>query len=467
MFKDIKFGTDGWRALIGKEYTVENVVRVSYGVVQWMKEKKFDSVIIGYDCRFGGRMFAESAAAVFAASGIQVIMDKTFVTTPMISLALVKLKVPVGVIITASHNPPEYNGYKLKSGFGGPTLEEDIRRVESLIPAGTPETGPGIDPFIQNGHVVYHDLASIYKAHLETRFDLEKLRRQSASMVYDSMYGAGQTFMKQLFPQATHIHSTYDPYFGGIAPEPIPKNLKDLELFLKHHSGYSFGLANDGDADRIGMYDGNGRYVDAQHILLLLLYYLVEFMQYKGRVVISFAVTEKVKLLAKSYGLPYTYTKIGFKNITPVMLEEAVIMAGEEAGGIAAINHIPERDGIWIGLLMMELMEKTGKSLAELVDMIHEKLGPFAYDRVDLHLSQAQKDKVVQQCLEGNLTRIGDRKIIKTYDLDGYKYYFSDDEWLMVRPSGTEPVLRLYAQSVNESAVRLLLEDAQSDLVID
>jgi phosphomannomutase len=163
--------------------------------------------------------------------------------------------------------------------------------------------------------------------------------------------------------------------------------------------------------------------------------------------------------------LPFTFTKIGFKNITPIMLQETVIMAGEEAGGIAAIDHIPERDGIWIGLLMMELMERTGRSLAELVDLIHTKVGSFAYDRVDLHLSPAQKEKVVQQCLEGKLTQIGGRKIAKTYDLDGYKYYFSDDEWLMVRPSGTEPVLRLYAQSINESAVHLLLKDAQKDLV--
>ncbi|HAQ38069.1 MAG TPA: phosphoglucosamine mutase [Saprospirales bacterium] len=468
MFRDIKFGTDGWRALIGKEYTVGNVIRVSLGVVQWMKEKKFSSVIIGHDCRFGGKMFAEAAASVFAQNGIQVVMDRSYVTTPMISLALVKLNVPVGVIITASHNPPEYNGYKLKSGYGGPTAEEDIRKVESFIPENIPEYTTEINGFIQNGAVKFLDLSSIYQNHLESHFNLEKLRSISSSMVYDSMFGAGREIMQSNFPLATHLHNGFNPYFDGIAPEPIPKNLKTLESFIKEHKGmYSFGLANDGDADRIGMYDGNGCYVDAQHILLLLLYYLVEFKKFSGRVVVSFAVTEKVKLLAKTYGLPYTYTKIGFKNITPLMLKEQVIMAGEEAGGIAAINHIPERDGIWIGLMMMELMVKTGKNLAELVDLIHEKVGRFTYDRVDLHLSLSQKEKVVLKCIRGEIVQIGHREIVKTYDLDGYKYYFGDDEWLMIRPSGTEPVLRLYAQSKSERDVKQLLADAQKELLAE
>lgn len=465
MFKDIKFGTDGWRALTGKEFTVENVVRVSHAVVLWMKENNHDAVIVGHDCRFGGRMFANAAAAVFASNGIRVVTDKSYVTTPMISLALVKLNIPVGVIITASHNPPEYNGYKLKSGYGGPTREEDIRRVEALIPVSTPEYPTEIDRFVPSGFIHYQDLAAIYKRHLESHFRIEDLRKISSLMVYDSMYGAGQDFMKSLFPEAVHLHASYNPYFEGVPPEPIPKNLKDLELFLKTNKGYGFGLANDGDADRIGMYDGHGKYVDAQHILLLLLYYLVEFKNYSGRIVVSFAVTEKVKMLAKSYDLPYTYTKIGFKNITPLMLREQVIMAGEEAGGIAAINHIPERDGIWIGLLMMELMVKTGKTLAELVDLIHEKVGGFAYDRVDLHLSPEQKQNVVNRCFRGEIRKIGKRQVIKSYDLDGYKYYFREDEWLMIRPSGTEPVLRLYAQATCDSEVTQLLDDAQKDLL--
>jgi phosphomannomutase len=466
MFKDIKFGTDGWRALTGREFTVENVLRVSHAVGLWMKENNHDAVIIGYDCRFGGRMFANTAAAVFASNGIRVVTDKSYVTTPMISLALVKLNIPVGVIITASHNPPEYNGYKLKSGYGGPTREEDIRRVEALIPDGTPEYPTEIERFFSSDLIQYQDLAAIYKNHLESYFRLDELRKISTSMVYDSMYGAGKDFMKSLFPEAVHLHGSYNPYFEGVPPEPIPKNLKDLEHFLKTNKGYGFGLANDGDADRIGMYEGNGKYVDAQHILLLLLYYLVEFKKYTGKVVVSFAVTEKVKKLAKSYGLPYTYTKIGFKNITPLMLREQVIMAGEEAGGIAAINHIPERDGIWIGLLMMELMAKTGKTLSELVELIHEKVGSFAYDRVDLHLSPEQKENVVNKCLLGEIHKIGNRQVINIYDLDGYKYYFSEDEWLMIRPSGTEPVLRLYAQAKCETEVTKLLEDAQKDLLV-
>ena len=290
------------------------------------------------------------------------------------------------------------------------------------------------------------------------------MRKNSGiKLAYDAMYGAGQNVIKRLFPKAALLHCEYNPSFMGQAPEPIHRNLTELSNLLKNND-YNLGLANDGDADRIGLYDEDGNFVDSHHILLLLLMYLFEYKKMTGKVVVTISVTEKMKALADSYGLDFEVTKIGFKYIAEIMTKEDVLVGGEESGGLAVKGHIPERDGIWNGLVIMEFMAKTGKSLKELIQDVYTKVGSFSFDRDDLHITNELKHEIMSKCASGDIKSLGNRQIIKTEDIDGYKFYISENEWVMIRPSGTEPVLRVYAQAPTEHGMRKLLSDTHDSL---
>lgn len=455
---EIKFGTDGWRAIIAKEYTVDNVKRVAEATARWMLTKGMNKVVIGFDCRFGGAMFCETATQVLCNFGIKVYKDKNFASTPMVSLGVVKLEADMGVVITASHNPPSYNGFKLKSSYGGPTIPKDIAAVESIIPDSPLGKLESLDHYEKEGLLEYVDLEEMYIGHVKENFDLELMRNSNIHLAYDAMYGAGQNVIRRLFPEAMLLHCDYNPSFMGQAPEPIHRNLTELSDALKNSDKYNLGLANDGDADRIGLYNAKGEFVDSHHILLLLLYYMKEHKDYDGKVIITFSVTNKMKQLAEQYGLDVEVTKIGFKYIAEIMTKEDVIVGGEESGGLAVKGHINERDGIWIGLVIMEFMAKTGKSLDDLIQDIYTKVGSFKFDRDDLHIEESKKWAIMDKCAEGGITSIGGKSVVKTESLDGYKFYLSDDEWIMVRPSGTEPVLRVYGHAADNAAVRKLLD---------
>ena len=365
----IKFGTDGWRAIIAREYTVEGVLRVSIAAAKWMKQNEHQRVVIGYDCRFAGKMFATAAATVFCQEGLQVLLDRNFVSTPMVSLGVVKLNAGLGIVITASHNPPDYNGYKLKASYGGPSIPREVAEVEALIPDVSGMNMETLESLENSGNLQYVNLEDMYVDHVKSNFDMASLASIQNQMAYDAMFGAGQNVMKRLFPNAHHLHCTYNPSFMGTAPEPIDRNLQTLSKTIRDNPQLTFGLANDGDADRIGMYDEDGVFVDAHRLLLLLLKYLYQYKGMKtGKVVCSFSVTNKLKQLSETLGLEYVTTKIGFKHIAEYMSTEDVLIGGEESGGIAVKGHIPERDGIWTGLLIMEFMAKTGKSLKQLIE---------------------------------------------------------------------------------------------------
>lgn len=456
----IKFGTDGWRAIIAKEYTVDNVKRVAEATGRWMLLKGMKKVVIGYDCRFGGALFCEVTTQVLCNFGLHVSMDKNFASTPMVSLGVVKLEADMGVVITASHNPPTYNGFKLKSAYGGPTIPKDIAEVEAIIPDSPLGKLPSLKHFEEKGILEYVDLEQMYIDHVEASFDLDLIRKSNIKLAYDAMYGAGQNVIKRLFPDAHLLHCDYNPSFMGRAPEPIHRNLKELSAALKDNPKLNLGLANDGDADRIGLYNAKGEFVDSHHILLLLLYYLKEHKEYDGKVIVTFSVTNKMAMLAEQYGLDIEVTKIGFKYIAEIMTKEDVLVGGEESGGLAVKGHIKERDGIWIGLVIMEFMAKTGKSLEELIKDIYEKVGSFKFDRDDLHIEDKKKWAIIDKCKNGEIKEIGGRPVIKTETLDGYKFYLSENDWIMVRPSGTEPVLRVYGHGADDAAVRVLLDAA-------
>ena len=460
----IKFGTDGWRAIIAKEYTVDNVQRVAEATAKWMKGQGMSKVVIGYDCRFGGKMFAETTAAMMGAWGIKSYVAPDFVSTPMVSLGVKQLGADMGIVITASHNPPSYNGFKLKSSYGGPTVPVHIAEIEAGIPDEVYTTLPTISYLKNAGLIEEVDLEQMYFDHVKNRFDLPLIARSNIKVAFDAMYGAGQRIVPRILPDAVLLHCDYNPSFKGQAPEPIHRNLTELSQLIKERGDIDFGLANDGDADRIGAYDENGDFVDSHRILLLLLYYLAKYKGMKGKVVVTFSVTEKMQKLAEYFGFEYQVTPIGFKHIAEIMIEEPVIVAGEESGGLAVMGHIPERDGVWNGLILLEFMAKTGKKLTALLEEVYEIVGRFDYDRDDLHIDENTKQAIIERCQSNPYPDFGPYHVRRLETIDGYKFHFNEGQWVMIRPSGTEPVLRVYAQGKDMAEVRDILKHVHETL---
>lgn len=468
MAKKIKFGTDGWRAIIAEDFTVENVARVAQATGEWVK-KNFEnpSIVIGHDCRFAGELFVHTAACVFVSQGIRVKMAQGFVSTPMISLGAYQLECSLGVIITASHNPPSYNGYKLKANFGGPLAPEEVQQIEDIIPeSSTIDTNSvSIAEAISQGQIELVDLETRYVDHVKKNFDLEAIEKSGLKLAYDAMYGAGQNVMKRILPNIDFLHCEHNPSFMGQAPEPIAKNLKELEAFLKERGNIDSALVTDGDADRIGLYNGDGTFVDSHHIILLLMNYLAKYKKMSGKVVTAFSTTPRVEVLAKHFGFENQTTKIGFKEIATIMVKEDVLLGGEESGGIAVKGHIPERDGIWNGLIIWEFMAKSGKTLSELIDEVYEIVGAFKFERNDLHINEELKQQIIANCKNGVYTQFGEYTVKEVKDIDGWKLFFDDQRWLMIRASGTEPVLRTYVEAPTLEEVRKILKIVEDVLV--
>ena len=456
----IKFGTDGWRAIIADDFTVDNVARVSVAVAQWVKQHfpENPSIVVGHDCRFAGELFAETCTKVFVSNGIKVHLAKGFVSTPMVSLGAAQLKASLGVILTASHNPPSYNGYKLKGHYGGPLIPEHVQEIEDIIPVahGLKLADIDLKKADSDGLISIVDLETMYVKHVEKNFDLAAIRKSGLKLGYDAMYGAGQNVIPRILPEATLLHCMNDPSFKGQAPEPIHKNLIEFSELIKK-TGIQCGLATDGDADRIGLYNGKGEFVDSHHIILLLIHYLVKYKKFTGNVVVAVSTTPKVGKMCKHYGLEYQVVKIGFKWICGIMITDDVLLGGEESGGIAIKGHIPERDGIWMGLTIWEYMARSGKTLEELINEVYTIVGPFSYDRSDLHISETLKQQVLKNCTEDKYKKFGDMEVRRLETIDGWKYHFDDDQWLMIRASGTEPVLRTYAESNSLENARKIL----------
>lgn len=462
----IKFGTDGWRAIIAKDFTTQNVARVSKALADWLNNKSANAtVVIGHDCRFGGELFVATAANVLCANGIRVAVAKGFVSTPMVSFGVKELGAQQGVVITASHNPASYNGYKLKGAHGGPTSPSDIAAVEALIPNEITYEDFSLEYWEQKGLLQFVDLEKMYIDYLNTKFDFNKLNNAPYKLAYDAMYGAGQNVIRQCLPAAILMHCEHNPSFNGTAPEPIHKNLMAFSELMATTPELKVGLATDGDADRIGLYDEDGHFVDAHHIILLLIHYLHKYKGLNGKVVIAFSVTDRVKKMCAQYGLPVEVTPIGFKYISEKMIQEDVLLGGEESGGIAIKGHIPERDGIYDGLIIYEYMMETGKTLKELCAEIYNVVGTFAYERNDLHLEEATKQRVMQEAQEGKYTSFGKYKVARVETIDGIKYHLENGGWIMLRASGTEPVLRIYAEGNSKEEALDILAAVQQQIL--
>ncbi len=460
----IKFGTDGWRAIIAQEFTTDNVIRVTEGVISWLKEKfEKPSVVVGHDCRFAGPLFRDAIITTLRNHGVKVYYADGFVSTPMISMAAKEFNASLGIIITASHNPHTYNGYKLKGNFGGPLLPADISDIESRIP-DYPSSNQ-IKTTAESGECIKVDLEAMYIKRLYDNFDIELIKKSGIKFGFEAMYGAGQNVMRKIFPEIYLSHCEHNPNFGGIAPEPILRNLKEFSEYIKTSGTVDCGLAVDGDADRIGLFDAKGNFIDSHHIILLLIHYLKVYKGMNGKVILAFSVTDKVKKLCDKLEIPHHTVQIGFKHIAGYFLEEDILLGGEESGGIAVKGHIPERDGIWMGLIIWEYMAKTGKSLTQLIDEVYQIVGEFKYDRADLHLTDEQKNKIMSNCAADAYKSFAGRNIIRKETIDGFKYHFNNEEWLMIRASGTEPVVRVYAESRNQEMVTEFLTAVTTELL--
>ncbi len=466
MYK-IRFGTDGWRAIIAQDFTVDNVKRVAYATAQWVKneackhENLKPAIVLGHDCRFGGEMFSLAVMQVMAQEGVHVMYHKGIATTPMVSLGTHDFKCFAGVVITASHNPPAYSGYKLKSFYGGPTKPDDVALVESHIPDHTIDApNVSLEKLCVSGHVSIVDLEMHYLEKVEGYFDLDTIRKSKLLVAYDAMFGAGFPVFKKILPEATMLHAEPNPGFNGQAPEPIAKNLQEFGAMLeKNH--HDIGFATDGDADRIGLVKGNGEILDAHHAILILLHILKEYKQYDGTVIAAFSATPKVKMLCDHHKLSLEVTKIGFKHISGRMIEVDSIIGCEESGGIAVKGHIPERDGIWDALLVIEHLAQTGKSLEDLIQEIYAITGSLAYNRNDMHLTNEVKMATMERCASGEFNKnFGKYTTDYIENIDGFKFHFKEGGYVMIRPSGTEPVLRVYAESATMDLVDEILTEA-------
>lgn len=457
---DISFGTDGWRAVIARDFTYENLEKVSRATAQWLlRENEEPSAIIGYDTRFEGEAFAQFVACVMATAGVRVQLSDTFVTTPAVSWATQEGGHSAGIMLTASHNPPSYNGFKIKSEFGGPATPEMIADVEKELSAVRESAEPrGEEALRSEGLIESIPLRSQYIDLLAERIDIDAIKEANSRIVYDAMYGAGQGVLTELLGtgRVVELHHDVNPGMNGVAPEPIERNLSDVPDAVTDNTCIA-GLATDGDGDRIGLFDEEGAFVDAHTIFALLVKYLFEEKDLTGDIVKTFSTTDMLDRMGESYGLRVITTPIGFKHIGPRMAEGFVLVGGEESGGMAVKGHIPDRDGLHIGLLLIEMIVKRERTLSGLIRELTEEFGSFFRNRADLHTTEEKKQAFLARLESEGLSSITGKNVESTETLDGFKFRI-DGGWLMFRPSGTEPVLRVYAEAESEEEAKSLVE---------
>ena len=457
---EITFGTDGWRAVIAEDYTYANLQTVARAAAAWVarQDEGDGSVVIGHDTRFQGDAFARFVARVFATAGVRVRLADGFATTPAVAWATHDGGHTAGIVITASHNPPEYNGFKIKAHFGGPASPEMIREVEAEMAGLAGDFEPeAYDALVERGQIETFDLQAAYTDLLRQRIDVEAIKEAPMRLAYDAMYGAGQGVVTELLGKARVVELGHElnPSMHGQAPEPIERNLDGL-LRAVVDEDCALGLATDGDADRIGLVDEEGQFVDSHKILALLVKYLHEEKGLTGTVVKTFSTTDMLDKMGAAYGLEVVTTPIGFKYIGPKMVEGDVLVGGEESGGMAVKGHLPERDGLFIGLTIAEMMVARERTLSGLVRELMDEFGPHYQSRDDLHTTEARKQAVLRELKTDGLAEIDGQPVTATETLDGFKFRV-DGGWLMFRPSGTEPVLRIYSEAGSPEAADALV----------
>ncbi len=478
----IHFGTDGWRGVISDTFTFHNLRLITQAIAdavasdEWLNSAysgpKPDStrMVVGFDTRFLSDRYAAEAARVLAANGFKVYLTTADVPTPAVSYSVRHLGAIAGIMITASHNAPRYNGVKLKATYGGSAIGEQCRRVEVYLNDNESRgRGPNLMDFEQaraSGLIERFNPTPAYYDHVRSLIDFDIIADNPQIMVVDSMFGSGRGQIKGILQgtgcEVAEIRGEMNPGFGGIHPEPIYANLGALAGAIASGQG-QVGLALDGDGDRIGAMDGRGNYVDPHRIMALSLKYLVERRELRGKVLKTVSTTQMINRLAKKYDLEVIETPVGFNHIADWMLRDDVLIGGEESGGISFKGHIPEGDGVLMGLLLTEMIAANDVPLEEMITELLSEVGPAHYQRVDLRLTKPiSKERMVERLTDSAPDSIGGVKIDKVSTMDGAKYIFADDSWLLIRPSGTEPVLRVYAEARETAMVEALLDYGRS-----
>jgi phosphomannomutase len=463
MTQQIKFGTDGWRGVIAADFTFDNVAKVALATANYYKKHKKikNGIVIGYDSRFLSKEFAEKTAEVIANRGIKVIISDKISSTPMVSLVTVKMNAAGGVVITASHNPARYNGFKIKGDFGGPAFPETIEKVEKELAKVIKkhvENKKSFTELVEKGIIKKIDFTAIYIEDIKSKINIDLIKSAGIKIAYDAMHGAGQGVMDQILPLKVSIRGDYNPSFGGSHPEPLPQHTPRLiEAIIKN--GCDIGIATDGDADRIGAFDEKGNFVDSHRIFALLLKYFIEEKKMTGEVAKSFSVSQIIDKMCKKYHVVLHETPVGFKYLCHLMIEGDILIAAEESGGLGVKGHLPERDGTYIGLLLAEIMATRKKKLSELVEELMNEFGWHYFSRYDAHLTEKEKNRIMGY-YKKRPKQIAGLPIQRIETTDGVKLFF-ENGWVLVRASGTEPLIRFYAEAESMEKVQTLLKAAR------
>jgi alpha-D-glucose phosphate-specific phosphoglucomutase len=474
----IKFGTDGWRGIIAEDFTFDNVRICAQAVAEYLKQNGLDKqrLVIGYDTRFASEEFAAAAAEVMAGNDIKVHLCLKPAPTPVVSFTVRATSSVGGIVITASHNPGSWNGFKYKSQDGASAPADTIAQIEANIASLTQATSHetetrgkrvkrvALERALKKGLVDYLDPSPIYFTRLSQFVQVDELRRQRLNIIVDSMYGAGIGYFKAILQngnlEITEINAERNPSFPQIQPEPIAKNLTKLSrLVVEKNAGV--GIATDGDADRIGIINEKGQFLTQHQTFALLCLYLLEVRGERGPMIKTLTSTTMISRLGKIFGVPVYETLVGFKYVAPLMMEKNAIIGGEESGGYGFRGHVPERDAILAGLYFLDFMAKTEKTPSQLLEYLYSKVGPHYYDRLDFHIPAAKRNTIVDRLSSSSPDTIAGSKVTRVDTTEGFRFFLGDESWLLIRFSGTEPLVRIYSEAQSLERARELLQEGK------
>lgn len=462
----IKFGTDGWRGRIAEDYTFDSVRRCAQGFAAYLQQVGLaeKGAIIGYDKRFHANNFAAAAAEVLAANGIHVWLTHDATPTPTISYAVVDKGAGGAINITASHNPPEDCGFKVRDPHGGAIAPAQLHQIERLIPDGMAGVQRmRLDDARSDGLVTVFDARPAYVEQLHRLVDLEPIQAAGFKVLVDCMWGNGAGWFPSLLAGGAtvvhEVHNERNPIFPHMSrPEPIPPNV-DHGLAFVPRLGADVAVINDGDADRVGFGDEQGRFIDQLRVYGLIGYYLLEIRGERGPIVKTISTTKMLNKLAAIYDVPIYETGVGFKYIAPKMMEVNALVGGEESGGYAFRGHVPERDGILAGLYLLDMMVQTGQKPSQLLDTLFDLVGPHYYHRIDTRFPPARQAETQARVSAAQPAAIGGLKVVDKITIDGFQFLMEDGGWLLIRFSGTEPIIRVYCETTHQARVQAILED--------
>ncbi len=462
---DIRFGTDGWRARVAEDYTFDNVRRCTQGFASFMLKqgKGGEKIVVGYDKRFASEDFAAAVAEVLAANGFRVLLTDGATPTPVISYSVVAERAIGAINITASHNPPTDNGFKVRDEHGGAIAPDGLKEIEGLIPSADGVKRVSLEEAIDQGSVVYFDPAPAYLEQIKRLIDVEPIKAAGLTILVDAMWGNGAGWFPRILEggktRIIEIHAERNPIFPEMArPEPIQPNV-DAGLARVLELGADVEIINDGDADRIGIGDEHGTFINQLQVYALLAMYLLEVRGERGPIVKTLSTTSMLEKLGKIYEVPVYETGVGFKYVAPKMLETDALIGGEESGGYAFHGHVPERDGILAGLYILDLMVRMGKTPSQLLDHLYSQVGAHYYDRIDRRFPADQREATRLRIQDANPSTIGGLAVTGIDTKDGFKFGLSDGGWMLIRFSGTEPIIRVYCETTEEDRVQSILED--------